>query len=151
MYKDKIKRMLINMISSENITIIESLLELLDGLSEEELHTKFKNINITEEFLKKIIEDFKKNEEHTNDFIPVNEWFCYGRTGNTIHLHLIPKDLRGVKTELGDLGIKIDLEANNVRGKLAKISSKDSSTLLYVVPTNEELMIALDTLEIVSR
>lgn len=102
MYKDKIKRMLINMMSSENITIIESLLELLDGLSEEELHTKFKNINITEEFLKKIIEDFKKNEEHTNDFIPVNEWFCYGRTGNTIHLHLIPKDLRGVKTELGD-------------------------------------------------
>ena len=58
---------------------------------------------------------------------------------------------RMIVEKLSALGIKLDLEANNVRGKLTKISAKDSSCLLYVVPTNEELMIALDTLEIVNR
>ncbi len=58
---------------------------------------------------------------------------------------------RQIVEKLSVLGIKIDLEANNTRGKLAKISAKDSSSLVYVVPTNEELMIALDTLEIINR
>jgi len=58
---------------------------------------------------------------------------------------------REIVEKLSALGIKIDLEANNVRGKLTKISSEDSSSLVYVVPTDEELMIALDTLEIVNR
>ena len=52
---------------------------------------------------------------------------------------------------LAALGIKIDVEANNVRGKFKKVSAKDSSVELYVVPTNEELMIAKDTMEIVNR
>lgn len=58
---------------------------------------------------------------------------------------------RQIVERLSVLGIKIDLEANNTRGKLAKISAKNSSSLVYVVPTNEELMIALDTLEIINR
>ncbi len=58
---------------------------------------------------------------------------------------------RMIVEKLSALGIKLDLEANNVRGKLAKINADDSSCLLYVVPTDEELMIALDTLEIVNR
>lgn len=47
------------------------------------------------------------------------------------------------------LGIKLDEERNNVRGKLALISSDDSSIPVYVVPTNEELMIALDTYNLI--
>lgn len=47
------------------------------------------------------------------------------------------------------LGIKIDLEANDFRGEFRLISSKDSSIPVYVIPTNEELMIALDTYELV--
>ena len=47
------------------------------------------------------------------------------------------------------LGIKIDLEANDFRGEFRKISSDDSSIPVYVIPTNEELMIALDTYELV--
>ena len=43
------------------------------------------------------------------------------------------------------LGIKLDEERNNVRGKEALISSDDSKVLVYVIPTNEELMIATDT------
>ena len=46
---------------------------------------------------------------------------------------------------LAPLGIEIDPEENNVRGKFKKISSKKSSVDIYVVPTNEELMIATDT------
>ena len=51
--------------------------------------------------------------------------------------------------QLACLGIKLDVEANNVRGELTCISSKDSNTLVYLVPTNEELMIAMDTLALI--
>ena len=50
---------------------------------------------------------------------------------------------------LTPLGIEIDPEENNVRGKFKKISSKKSSVDIYVVPTNEELMIAEDTLNLI--
>lgn len=43
------------------------------------------------------------------------------------------------------LGAKIDLKKNHVRGKEAIISTDDSRVKLMVVPTNEELMIALET------
>lgn len=52
---------------------------------------------------------------------------------------------------LAPLGIEIDPEENNVRGKFKKISSKKSSVDIYVVPTNEELMIAEDTLNLINR
>lgn len=46
---------------------------------------------------------------------------------------------------LKGLGIKLDEEANNCRGEEKLISTKDSSVACYVIPTNEELMIARDT------
>lgn len=46
------------------------------------------------------------------------------------------------------LGIKVDDELNNTRGKEAIISAPDSKVTVMVVPTNEELMIARDTYEI---
>jgi acetate kinase len=51
---------------------------------------------------------------------------------------------------LGYLGVKIDPEKNNVRGKEALISTPDSKVQVWVVPTNEELMIARDTAELVN-
>ncbi len=50
---------------------------------------------------------------------------------------------------LSALGVKIDENANNCRGKEVLISSKDSSVACYVIPTDEELMIARDTYELV--
>ncbi len=47
------------------------------------------------------------------------------------------------------LGVKIDPEKNNVRGKEAIISTDDSAVTVWVIPTNEELMIAQDTAELV--
>lgn len=46
-------------------------------------------------------------------------------------------------------GIKIDPENNNTRGKQLFITTQDSSIKAMVIPTNEELMIARDTLELV--
>lgn len=43
------------------------------------------------------------------------------------------------------MGIKIDDEANNVRGKLRMISTPDSKVKVMLIPTNEELAIARDT------
>ena len=51
--------------------------------------------------------------------------------------------------EMGNLGIKLDLVKNKVRGKETIISMDDSKVKLLLIPTNEELMIALDTVEIV--
>ena len=42
-------------------------------------------------------------------------------------------------------GIKLDEEANKKRGEEIMISSSDSSIPCYVIPTNEEVMIARDT------
>ena len=44
------------------------------------------------------------------------------------------------------LGVKIDYEKNKVMGEFAKISTDDSKIDIYVVPTDEELLIARDTL-----
>ena len=48
------------------------------------------------------------------------------------------------------LGVKIDPEKNSVRGKEAIISADDSKVTVWVIPTNEELMIAQDTAELVN-
>ncbi|MBP6492001.1 MAG: acetate kinase [Clostridia bacterium] len=53
--------------------------------------------------------------------------------------------------ELGNLGIKIDLVKNKVRGKETIISREDSKVKILLVPTNEELMIARDTFHIVKN
>lgn len=54
-----------------------------------------------------------------------------------------------VMEKIKSLGVKIDLEKNNFRGKFGIISADDSTIPVYVIPTNEELMIAMDTYEIV--
>ena len=51
---------------------------------------------------------------------------------------------------LAFMGVKLDPEANKVRGKEQKISAPDSAVEVWVVPTNEELMIAQDTAELVN-
>ena len=50
---------------------------------------------------------------------------------------------------LGYLGVKLDPEKNNTKGKEMLISTPDSKVQVWVVPTNEELMIAQDTAELV--
>ena len=43
------------------------------------------------------------------------------------------------------MGIHMDAEKNNVRGKECDVSAADSKVKIFVIPTNEELMIAMDT------
>ena len=47
------------------------------------------------------------------------------------------------------MGLKLDLEKNNVRSEETKISSEDTKILAYVVPTDEEMVIARDTKSLV--
>ena len=58
---------------------------------------------------------------------------------------------RQICEELACLGVKIDLDKNNIRGEVVKISTDDSSIEVYVIPTDEELMIARDTLRLINR
>lgn len=53
--------------------------------------------------------------------------------------------------KLACLGVKIDPEANKIVGEVVKISSDDSKIDIYVIPTDEELMIARDTLDLINR
>ncbi len=55
------------------------------------------------------------------------------------------KTRKDIIEKLAILGIKLDDVANNVRGKETIITTSDSSVPCYVVPTNEEVMIARDT------
>ncbi len=52
---------------------------------------------------------------------------------------------------LAYLGVKIDDQKNAIRGEEVKISTDDSKVNVYIIPTNEELAIARDTLAIISK
>ena len=54
-----------------------------------------------------------------------------------------------IMEKLTCLGVKIDLEKNQIRGEEVKLSTDDSAIACYALPTNEELMIALDTLSLI--
>jgi len=61
-------------------------------------------------------------------------------------------DLRArIMTGLEFMGLNLDPQKNKVRGKEAIISTDDSPHQILVIPTNEELVIAIDTAEIVSK
>ena len=49
---------------------------------------------------------------------------------------------------IASLGVKIDPAKNDFRGEFRLITASDSTIPVYVVPTNEELMIAIDTMEL---
>ena len=61
-----------------------------------------------------------------------------------------PETRQGICDYLEFMGVKLDAEKNKVRGKEALISAPDSKVQVWVVPTNEELMIAQDTAELVN-
>lgn len=62
-----------------------------------------------------------------------------------------PELRRSVCENLTFMGAKIDEEKNLFRGKEVKISTPDSKVDIFVIPTNEELAIARDTLAIISK
>ena len=56
---------------------------------------------------------------------------------------------RGICEKLEFMGVKLDVDENNMRGEEKEISTPDSKIKVYVVPTNEELMIAKETARLV--
>ena len=56
---------------------------------------------------------------------------------------------KGICEKLEFIGVKLDVDANNMRGEEKVISTPDSKIKVYVIPTNEELMIAKETLRLV--
>ena len=52
---------------------------------------------------------------------------------------------------LKNLGLKTDDKRNDIRGKAQEISADDSSVKIFVIPTNEELMIAKETLALTQK
>ena len=59
----------------------------------------------------------------------------------------------GVIEGLENLGIVIDKEKNKnaKRGEFAEIEASESKTKIYVIPTNEEIMIARETVEVLKN
>ncbi|MDO4614901.1 MAG: acetate kinase [Lachnospiraceae bacterium] len=59
------------------------------------------------------------------------------------------KDMRAeIMGHFAYLGIKIDPEKNSIRGKNVEISTEDSAVRVFVIPTNEELAIARETVRL---
>ena len=57
---------------------------------------------------------------------------------------------KGICEYFGYLGVKLDEAANSKRGEDVMISTPDSKVKVFVIPTNEELVIARDTRDIVA-
>ena len=60
-----------------------------------------------------------------------------------------PISRKAICEQLEFFGVKIDDEKNQVRGEEVEISSPDSKVKVFVVPTNEELMIARETARLI--
>lgn len=56
---------------------------------------------------------------------------------------------KGICEYLSFMGLEIDVDKNNVRGEETLISTKNSKIKAYIIPTNEELMIAKETMKLV--
>ena len=56
---------------------------------------------------------------------------------------------KGICEKLEFMGVKIDVDANNMRGEEKIVSKQESKVKIYVIPTNEELMIAKETMRLV--
>ncbi len=57
---------------------------------------------------------------------------------------------KGILEDMEYFGIKLDENANQVRGEESEITTADSSIKVFTIPTNEELVIARDTKQIIS-
>lgn len=68
--------------------------------------------------------------------------FTAGMGENLIHLR------KNILNRLGVLGVKLDEQANNIRAVEQEITTKDSKIRSFIIPTNEEVMIARDTVRI---
>ena len=55
----------------------------------------------------------------------------------------------GICKNLGFLGVKLDEEKNHIRGEEIEISAPDSKIKVWVIPTNEELVIARETMNLI--
>jgi acetate kinase len=62
-----------------------------------------------------------------------------------------PETREAICSNLDYLSVKLDPSKNNVRGKAVDLSAEGSKVKVYVIPTNEELMIARDVKELVSN
>ncbi len=58
---------------------------------------------------------------------------------------------KGICEQLQFMGVEIDVDANNIRGEEKVISKENSKVKVYIIPTNEELMIAKETKRLVNR
>ncbi len=60
-----------------------------------------------------------------------------------------PISRKAICEQLEFLGVQIDDEKNKIRGEEAELSAENSKVKIYTIPTNEELMIARETLKLV--
>ena len=58
---------------------------------------------------------------------------------------------KGICEKLEFMGVKLNLDNNNMRGEEKVISTDDSKIKVYVIPTNEELMIAKETKRLIEN
>lgn len=68
--------------------------------------------------------------------------FTAGMGENLIHQRA------NILNRLGVLGVKLDVEANNIRGEERLITTADSKIKAFIIPTNEEVMIARDVVRV---
>ena len=92
------------------------------------------------------------NESSLGDYDTVgySDWDRLKSTNNTAFVKKYFEERERICKHLEFLGVKLDLELNKTRGKEACISTEDSKVKVYIVPTNEEIMIARDTYKLVN-
>ena len=62
-----------------------------------------------------------------------------------------PDERKEICSYLGFMGVELDTDLNNVKAVEREISKPGSKVKVWIVPTEEELMIARETMEIVNK
>ena len=73
----------------------------------------------------------------------------FSSTGDFLQANSMKTVSKDIIDKIASLGVKLDESKNNFRGEFRLITTEDSKIPVYVVPTNEELMIAIDTYELI--
>ena len=96
--KEEIKRIILSQKRENNELRIQSILDKLDAISDEQLQLFLQDKKITS------VNDIKREVKsmiNNQRFEPLNELISYGLTGKTIHMHVVPTDARYYLTREG--------------------------------------------------
>lgn len=97
MYTDKLVSILLDLRTPDNAHVVDSLLNKLNQMTDDQISEKLEKIGTTDDQIRTALDNRIQNmmnkEKYKTKEYPLNDMFYYGLSGDSAHIHLVPKDL----------------------------------------------------------